>query len=751
MKSNCTLSLIVAGLLPLSAFSQLSNGGLYAGFGVDADTRSNYMKYGLVTGTVASDDWFSLPAGKSIIDTSNAANYFSLLQTGANFSFNKRMSVPLYSKVGGKLWLDAAYGRDYIAAASLKDTTTFTSACKNGDNPNVWTGGVSNFPSKDDLVDVYAHMRRDGTTVFDSLWLFTGVSTYGTAGSRYFDVELYKNSFTYNAATGVFSSAGPDAGHTQWLFDASGNLIQTGDMILAVSFTPGTAPVVDVRIWVSQSTWSTVTPANFSFNANFNGSTAAFGYASIVSKTGSTAFGAGISNYSAIPAQDTTYSTPWGTSGTGGWSTQYQSLQFVEIGLNLTRIGIDPALYTALGSSACQSMFSDIFFKSRASNSFTAALHDFMTPLTFLRTPVMDYTLQPDTLRCNRTVGTIQITNNTTAGYYTWQTVSGNISGTNADSTQININKPGTYIVSASPAQGCPATRKDTVVIPIDTFPPEASINVSMIGNFSYLQFYGGDVNASNYSTPFGGSQGLLWNWSGPNSFSSTVQNPRTTDTTNAWGTYQLIVTEKRNGCTDTALKTLSVADFIVLLSNDIAVTGSYADNSITLRWSDLNQDLVESYEVEKSNGGNVFIGIGTILNGNSTANTNTTLFSTVDYQPIAGNNVYRIKAITKNGQVYYSGIINVSAGVSGQQSFYLTRTSSGTGMVLIANAGEESNGGIAIFSMAGQALLKKNIHFSKGFNSIEIPAISGQQPGAIQVIAVFINGRIVCSQKVML
>src|SRR5260221_9745630 len=504
MKFFSSLFLLIAGLFPLAGFSQLQNGGLYGGFGVDADTRANYMKYGLTTGSVTSDDWFS-PAlsGYNVIDTSNAANYLSLLQAGSNISFNKRMSKPLYSVVGGKLWLDAAYGRDFIAAQSLKDSTTFTSAAKNGDNPSNWVGGVSSFPDKSDLVDVYAHMRRDGIAVHDSLWLFTGVSTYGTSGNHYYDIELDKNSFTYNQATGVFSTAGTDAGHTQLLFDASGNLTQTGDMIVSVTFTPGSAPLVDVRIWVSQSTWSTVAPADFSFSSNFNGSTAAFGYASIVSKTGTTAFGAGISNYTATPAQDSTYATPWGSTSASGWSTQYQSEQFIEVGLNLSRIGVDPALYTALGSSACQSLFSNIFFKSRSSASFTSNMQYFVYPLVFLRAPVMDYTLQPDTLRCNRTTATIQITNNTTAGYYTWQTANGTISGSNSDSSQLSISKPGTYIVSSSAAQGCLAARKDTIVIPIDTFPPVASVAVSLVGGFSgYLQLYGGNTSASNYSTP---------------------------------------------------------------------------------------------------------------------------------------------------------------------------------------------------------------------------------------------------------
>ena len=179
------------------------------------------------------------------------------------------MSVPLFSKMNGKLWLDAVYGRDYVATSPLFDSTIFTSAAKNGDNPTNWNGGTSNIPDKNDLLDVYAHMRRDGTNIHDSLWFFTGVSTVGTSGSRYFDIELYKKDFSYNSLTGTFSTAGTEAGHTEWLFDASGNITQTGDMIIAVSFTPGSAPVVDLRIWVSQTTFSTVTPAYFKFGRQF--------------------------------------------------------------------------------------------------------------------------------------------------------------------------------------------------------------------------------------------------------------------------------------------------------------------------------------------------------------------------------------------------------------------------------------------------------------------------------------------------
>jgi hypothetical protein len=753
MKYTFTLFLLAVSSLTLPAFCQLNNGGLNAGFGVDADTRANYMKYGITTGSVISDDWFSPSlSGNNVIDTSNAAYYLSLLQGGANLGFNKRMSALLYSRVSGKLWLDAVYGRDYIGTNPLTDSTAFTIACKNGDNPSVWVGGSTSFPDKNDLVDVFAHMRRDGTSVYDSLWLFTGVSTVGVSGSRYFDIELYKKNFSYNGTSGSFSSAGTEAGHTQWLFDASGNIIQTGDLILAVNYSPGAPPVVDVRIWVSSTTFTTVTPAYFKFGASFDGASAspAYGYASILSKTGATNFGSGIANYSATATQDTTYATPWGTElSTKNWGTQYQTLQLIEIGLNLTRIGVDPALYTASGLSPCQPLFSDIFFKSRSSNSFTSNMQDFVVPLVFVQNPVMDYALKPDTLRCNHTAGTIQITNNSTAGYYTWQTANGAISGANTDSTQINITKPGTYIVSSSPAVGCPATRKDTVVIPIDTFPPKASIAVSLMGSFSYLQLYGGDVAGSNYSTPFGGSQGLLWDWSGPNAFSSTIQNPRTADTTSAWGDYQLIVTEKRNGCKDTAVKNISIAEFIVLLNNSLPVRGVYSDHSIILTWEDGNEELARFYEIDKYTGNNGYKPIGIMSNNSGTGNGASGSFSFTDEHPAPGDNLYRIKAIGNNGLVYYSPVVSVAADAAGLQSIYLAGNSSGSGgMSLFVNAGADCKATIVMYSIAGQTLREKNVQLAKGLNTIGLPVVNAQ-PGSVQVMALLINGRLAYSQKI--
>lgn len=735
--------LLLAVLLPLVSFGQLNNGGLYSGFGVDADTRTNFMKLGLVTGAVASDDWFAPSGlGYNVIDTSNAATYLALLQGGSNIQFSKRMSQLLYAKINGKLWLDAVYGRDFSAAASFKDSTVFSIAAKNGDNPNTWQGGVASAPAKNDLVDVYAHMRRDGVSVYDSLWFFTGITVFGSAANSYYNVELYKNPFAYNASAGTFASAGTSAGHSQWLFDAAGNVTRTGDMIIAVSFSPGNVPVIEVRIWVSQATYTTMTgaqtPKYFNFSS-YSAGAGLFGYASIVSKTGNTAFGAGIANDSGSPSTDTTYATPWGTYNSSmGWSSYYQPEEFIEVGLNLTRIGVDPALYTTL--NPCQSMFSNIFFASRSSSSFTANLQDFVTPLTFLRQPVMDFSVQGDTLRCNRPVGTITLTNNTTAGYYTWQTAGGaTIAGANGDSSQLNIAKPGTYIVSASPAEGCPATQVDTIVVPIDTFPPVASAAPGMFNG--QLILYGGDVAASNYMTPFGGSKGLDFSWTGPNGFASGVQNP-VTDTVS--GTYNLTVTEKRNGCTATASTNVVPGLFDILLADGLDLRATIHGQQVDLSWSDMHPSTERSFVVERSDGDHDFQAIGTVACDGTTA-----FFTFSDTHPLKGNNLYRIKAIAVGGGAYYSPTVTVTMGTSPVGGIYLATSTPG-GPTLVVTTGRPCEGLLVQYDISGRILEKRSVSFGQGVTSINVASSPVNSGPRMNVFALYMDGQMAWCQKVV-
>jgi hypothetical protein len=267
-----------------------------------------------------------------------------------------------------------------------------------------------------------------------------------------------------------------------------------------------------------------------------------------------------------------------------------------------------------------------------------------------------------------------------------------------------------------------------------------------MTGSPYYLQLYGGNTSASNYATPFGGSKGLLWDWSGPSGFASTIQNPRTTDTAGAWGTYQLIVTEKRNGCKDTAIKNISMYDFIVLSTDDLKVRGVYSNHSINLTWEDRNQEIAASYAIERYSASDGYKWIGTVLKNDGSTDS----FSFTDDAPLEGNNRYRIKATGKDGQIYYSGVITVAVDAAGLKSVYLAGNAPGHGgMTLVVNTDADSPADILLYSLSGQRLSEKHIQLGKGPNTIGLSTASAQA-GSMQILFILVNGRVAYSQKVM-
>ncbi|HEY0355294.1 MAG TPA: hypothetical protein VGC29_03770, partial [Flavisolibacter sp.] len=469
----------------------------------------------------------------------------SQLQAGRNVSFSKGMSVPAFSKVNGKLWMDASYIRDYTIASG-KDSTTFRGGDKNGHNPNTWDATTGMLPPKIDIVDAFMHFRRNGLQVTDSLWFFTGVSTVGVEGDRYYDIELYKKSLNYNKANGSFNTTGLTGGHTEWLFDPLGNIIQTGDMIIAVSYSAWTAPVIELRIWVSRATFLTANPRLFNMGNVLDGTTLS-GYVTISSKDGLNNFGSGVANFSNSANNDSTYSTPWGsTLKNQGWMPIYESLHFMEVGINFSRIGLDPAMYNeVLGNSGCGKIYSSAFIKSRASTSFTSALHDFVGPAHFTA-PALNFSVSADTITCANPVATLAI-DNSSVGSYTWTTMDGNIVDTTSDNSQISVDSKGTYQVMSSIAAGCPTTRVDRVRVEKDDFKPIATADITLTDD-GLIQLLGGDSVKSNYMTPYGKSKGLTWHWTGPNNWTSNLQNP-VIDLEWAWGSYYLTVTEQRNGC----------------------------------------------------------------------------------------------------------------------------------------------------------------------------------------------------------
>lgn len=462
-----TLLPFITLLITLSATAQLTTATQKAGFGVDGDLNANF--YNNLSNSAFYEDWFAKTSGTYVIDTTGAAALKAHAISDANFRklpFYRTMRVPQLSKVNNRLWLDAIYIRDY-SGQNQKDSTAFISANKNGQSPADWTGGESQVGDKNDISDMLLHVRRAGPNATDSLWLMGGLSIQGTGGQRYFDFELYQTDIFYTRATGMFSGYGPDAGHTSWKFDASGNIIAPGDIILSAEYQSSGLTNLQARIWIDKSALS-MTPASFLWATDPTNGSILFDGANTGSQFGYAAIKPNTSGYyyTGLDSKYTTWAGPFGfVNGSNTVVDNFAIGQFMEFSVNLSQLGLDPM--TLLTGSSCDLPFRRILVKTRTSNSFTASLTDFIGPFDFFLTPPVEATTNVP-MYCG-TYGSSQliVTNALEASVYTWKTYDGHFVNDSVGSS-VTVDKPGTYIVTQQLMDGCSAYASDTVTIVFD-------------------------------------------------------------------------------------------------------------------------------------------------------------------------------------------------------------------------------------------------------------------------------------------
>lgn len=443
-----------------------NNPGVKAAFGIEADIYANKRDFGTFTAS-GTNDWFktaSSPAGTGlgIIDTTGTAalNATFMDVNARNMTFTRDMGYKGFSLLNNKLFIDAHYIRDFHKT----DPTAYITSNKNGQNPSVWQGGTSQVNDKCDVLDGMVAFARNGSTLSDSLWMMGALSIIGTNGSRYFDMEFYQTDLAYSQTTNSFTGAGADAGHTSWIFNSAGKVIQMGDFIVASTF--GNAGITDLefRIWVSSSTYQNVMPSGFKFNGCLDGASqnATFGYASIRPNNTAQSFFFGAVN------TGNTQAAPWGSlDQQSALYTNYSANQFLEFAVNFTKLGVDPASLSSFANGKpCKDIARKLVIKSRTSLSFTSSLVDFLGPLNIAR-PNIQPTAGVDRKMCYDKP--IAITASLTNGnlyanpVITWTAdMGGSISGSTSTAT-ITALTPGRYIVSASRFAGCEIDGRDTL------------------------------------------------------------------------------------------------------------------------------------------------------------------------------------------------------------------------------------------------------------------------------------------------
>ncbi len=758
MKRNFTFVLATIITLvtfsPLISFAQYAP-GLPAGFGIDGDVISGQSQNITPSTTTGSFDWFKgSTSGIGVIDTTGAQGFKNQLEASQNVAFNLGMAFPRYSTQNGYLLLDARYGRDRVGnSTGGADLTSFTNGSKNGDNPSTWATAPSGstVSDKGDIIDSYVHMRRNGTVINNTnpsnLILAMGVSTLGNTGNRYVDFELFNSRIVYNSTTGLFSNSGPagKGGHTNWTFKPDGTVNAVGDM--TVSFSYGTAGVTEVSIyiWVSATTYSTVNPIKFGFVPNeFYGTT--YGYAK-VAVVAPFQFNAWTS------ASTANTSAPfWGTSskelnnGPTSYSTQYAPYDMGEVAVDLTSMGIDPALSTG-GFDGCVPPFTSVIIKTRSSASFTSALQDFSGPYEFLDAPVAPPSIAtPSVLKCNAPSITLSPLTPVSGASYQWSTANGNIISLNGNNAV--VNKAGKYYLTSSIVIGCP-TRTDSTTVLEDKFQPVASATVvgSLITNnpLSTALLVGGDVTLSNVITAFGGSTGLNWNWKGPGTFSSITKDAVISQE----GDYTLILIEQRNGCADTAV--VSVAAAGPMPVKYLSINAVPLENSaVAITWITTEEINNDRFEVERSFDVNTFKTIAIVLDGFA-AGTQKSYAYTDKSAELQNTNVvyYRLKQFDDDGRFTYSKIMTVKLKMDAAVVMEVSPNPFVESIKVRYNASQKGIAQISIVNATGKTVMVHQTNINVGNNNILINNL-GNLPAGLYIVRLTINGGVVATEKII-
>lgn len=447
-------------LFTFNGKGQIITPSVKANFGVESDLRANFFNN---ANGLTGDDWFRISnagSGMGVIDTVGAAaivaEYFSNPVTRKT-TFSRLMSVPAYSLSNDKLLLDAVFHRDYHG----NDSTVFGGGSnKNGMSPANWgSPGPGNIPDKNEFLDAMVHVRRDGPNPTDSLWMFGAVSLENTSGNRFFDFELYQTDIAFDFSSRSFINYGPDEGHTSWQFSGSGKILSPGDIIFTAEFSSSSLTKVEARIWVHKTALDLV-PENFSWGGEFdgNGNGSVYGYANILPKTPG-------DFYTGLQNAASTWAGPFQLiRASDAVATSYIPGQFMELSINLTKLGIEPG---SIYGNYCGTPFRRVLMKSRSSTSFTSELKDFIAPFRVFDYPVEAYSYLHYFCE-TMPVTPLTVTNPNPNFIYTWQTNNGNIIGSNIGDT-IYIDAPGTYYVKQQKHLQCLADGLDSITIFFDS------------------------------------------------------------------------------------------------------------------------------------------------------------------------------------------------------------------------------------------------------------------------------------------
>jgi hypothetical protein len=149
-----------------------------------------------------------------------------------------------------------------------------------------------------------------------------------------------------------------------------------------------------------------------------------------------------------------------------------------------------------------------------------------------------------------------------------------------------------------------------------------------------------------------------------------------------------------------------------------IELGGTATDKQVKLSFKALNEREMSNYAIERSKDGASFTNIGSLQASN--ANQASASYSFVDNQPIVGNNYYRIKGSSINGQIQYSNVAVVKYGVNMASVTVVPNPIQGKTVNLKLSQLAKGNYHISVTDAIGRSILKKEMLLD-GSSSVQL------------------------------
>lgn len=172
-----------------------------------------------------------------------------------------------------------------------------------------------------------------------------------------------------------------------------------------------------------------------------------------------------------------------------------------------------------------------------------------------------------------------------------------------------------------------------------------------------------------------------------------------------------------------------------VVLPVTFTAINAYAQGAdIAINWTVASETDIAHYEVERATDGRLFTTIATQTANNVGAQMHT--YKSVDTQPVAGANYYRVKAVGKNGEISYTNIVNVSlAGDKKYSMQVFPNPVSNQKFTLQLNNLPQGSYQVAVYSGSGQLVLGKKIQHAGGTTSQLMYLPAGTAAGVYRLL----------------